>query len=251
MTHYFFIKAILVFGLCFVATFYGSLTGGGALISIPGLVLLGFNPAVAIATVRVGALGSVPTALYGFHKAGKVNYKIGIPAAICAAAGSIIGASILVNIPSKIIQPLVGVFIILTLVVMFVTRAGIGNSTTVNISWLRKYIGYLLFFIIGIWGGFFGATGTLISYLFMFLYGVSFLESAGTRKLVTLFIVLVSLPIFSFKNLIDWRYSIIIFIAMTLGAYCGVRCGIKWGDVWMRRLFALVVILLALKMLCY
>jgi uncharacterized membrane protein YfcA len=63
----------------------GSAGGGSALISIPLLTLLGITPSQAIATAKVGALGTLLCwTIQLCAKAGKVDKKIGL---VCALFG--------------------------------------------------------------------------------------------------------------------------------------------------------------------
>ena len=54
-----------------VASFIGSMVGGGGLLSIPFLVFVGLPPQVAIATNKMGAIGLILGAIPKFWKAKK------------------------------------------------------------------------------------------------------------------------------------------------------------------------------------
>lgn len=82
----------------------GSAGGGSALISIPLLALLGITPNQAIATAKVGALGTLLSGLYSFARAGKVDKKIGIACAIIGLLGAIVGGYILININQSLLE---------------------------------------------------------------------------------------------------------------------------------------------------
>jgi uncharacterized membrane protein YfcA len=79
---------IFIFFIGLFCSIIGSAGGGSALISIPLLTLLGITPNHAIATAKVGALG---TLLCWFvqlcPKAGKVDKKIGL---VCASTSALL-----------------------------------------------------------------------------------------------------------------------------------------------------------------
>jgi uncharacterized membrane protein YfcA len=75
---------IFIFFIGLFCSIIGSAGGGSALISIPLLTLLGITPNHAIATAKVGALGTLLSGLYSFARAGKVDKKIGL---VCALFG--------------------------------------------------------------------------------------------------------------------------------------------------------------------
>jgi len=242
---------LIIFIIGFVASFIGATTGGGGLISIPTLIFIGFNPAVAISTVKLGAIGSIATGWYGFHRGKKINYRIGIPAAIIAGIGSIIGAQLLITAPKHIINPIIGGLMIVTLFIILFKKAGLKTIDTKNLSMQRYLFGWLLFFLIGIWGGFLGGEGTFISYILILVFGATFLESAGTRKVITFTVTVFSFILLAKHQLVNWKAGIIILMGMSLGSYFGVRYGLKKGDAFVRKLFALVVTLMAIKLILF
>lgn len=241
----------IIFSVGFIASFIGATTGGGGLISIPVLIFLGFNPAVAIGTVKLGAIGSIATGWYGFHRGKKINYRVGIPAAIIAGAGSIIGAHLLISAPKHMINPIIGLLMILTLAVILIKKAGLKTSDHTAISHSRYLFGLILFFFIGIWGGFLGGEGTFISYILILVFGATFLESAGTRKVITFTVTVFSFILLARHNLVDWQAGIIILLGMSLGSYFGVRYGLKKGDEFVRKLFAIIVTIMAIKLMLF
>ena len=83
------------------------------------------------------------------------------------------------------------------------------------------------------------------------LGGETFLESAGTRKIVGFTISLTALIIYSVYQFVDWYYGIALIIAMSAGSYIGAVYGLRRGDKWVRRLFVVVVFIMAARLLTY
>jgi len=59
-------KIVLMFFVGLIVSFYGTLVGGGSLITIPKLIILGLPPHTAIGTDRLGILGVTIAGLYKF-----------------------------------------------------------------------------------------------------------------------------------------------------------------------------------------
>jgi hypothetical protein len=95
---------IFIFLVGVFCSIIGSAGGGSALISIPLLTLLGITPNQAIATAKVGALGTLVSGLYSFTRAGKVDRKIGFACALLGLLGSILGGYILINIHQELLE---------------------------------------------------------------------------------------------------------------------------------------------------
>jgi uncharacterized protein len=239
---------IVIFVIGLLASFIGTSTGGSALFSIPALIFLGFQAPIAIATVKLGALGTLVSGLFGFHKAKKVDYAIGLPSAVLAILGSFVGASILVTLSPTVLERIAGIFILLILAVIVLKKAGLGNSSNNSVSPLRKYFGLFIFFLIGVWGGIFAGQGVLATYAFLLIFHKSFLESAGTRKITGLGIAITALLVYGFNDLIHWKYGLILLTGTLIGSHLGTTYSLHKGDAWVQKVFLIVVLIMAVKL---
>jgi hypothetical protein len=221
-----------------------------ALATIPLLIFLGLPPHNAIATCRFATVGLTGSGLYEFNKLKKVNWKKGIPLAAVAVIGTFIGANTLLLVPGELLEKLIGVLVLGSLfLILFNKNIGVKRFQT---SKLKNYLGFAAFFGVGFWGGFFGGGTTIMSsYVLIFLFGHTFLESAGTRKIILLSIGILASIVYYFNGLIDWTYAIVLFAAMRSGAYFGTKFGVKKGDEFVRILFFIIVLVLAIKLLFF
>lgn len=243
------LSIILLAIIGFATSFIATNTGGGALISIPALIFMGLPAQVAIATSRMGSIGQVLSGLYAFHEEKKVDFKIGIPIAIIALIGSFFGSNLLIEIPNALLQKLVAVFIIIVVVILALNPK-IGVKKVLGKSTLHKTVGYVSFFFVGFWAGLFGGgAGTFASYVLIFFFGQTFIESAGTRKMAGLAMVSISLAIFLINGLVQIIPGFVLMSGMVIGSYFGSKYGIKQGNKWIRTLFIIIVIASALKLL--
>ena len=241
--------AIILFIGGIIAGFIGVNVGSGALITIPLMMSLGLSPVEAIASSRMGALSGSISGWYKFHKAKKIEYKLATIFAIIAVVGAVIGTQVLLRIPEAILERIVG-FIILAILIFFIFNKGLGTIKKHKSSKLKRRIGYVSFVFLGFWGGFFGAaTGTMAAYVLITLFGQTFLEAAGTRKVSAFFIAVVALIIYALSGVVNWWFGLISFFSAGIGAYIGAGFGIKKGDKWVRILFIIVVCLSAVKLL--
>jgi cytochrome c biogenesis protein CcdA len=60
---------------------------------------------------------------------------------------------------------------------------------------------------------------------------------------------LVAVLIFAGRGVIDWRLGVLLSFTMFLGGAVGAQVTLRLSDLWLRRLFVTVVILLALQVL--
>lgn len=238
--------AVFVVGVA--ASVIGAMVGGGSLLSIPLLIFLGLPPQIAIATDRFAGLGAGVTAFYRFLRAGRIVWRLVPALAVASLAGSLIGASTLVRAEPGSLRVVVGVLLIVLLPLLFLKR-DLG-LTPREVSKPRMRMGLALYFIVQILAGFFGGgTGTLIFYILMSFFGVTITQVAATQTLPFMVLTLSSLTLFAANEIIDYGVGLVLMAGTAVGGYLGAHVAIKSGDRWVRRVFAVVVIASATRLL--
>jgi uncharacterized membrane protein YfcA len=240
--------SVLVVGV--IAGFFGSMVGGGSLLSIPFLMFLGLPPQVAIATDRFGGIGAATTALYKYWKAGKIVWKYVLPLSVISLIGSLIGANILLNVDPDILQRIAGVLLLILLPFVFLKR-DLGVEHT-KINKFKLIVGSLVYLIIQIFTGFFGAgTGPFIFYTLMIGFGLTIIESVATQIIPLLVLTVSSLAIFAQKGIIDYQMGLILLLGMAMGGYIGAHTALKKDNIWVRRLFIILVVIASVRLLLF
>ncbi|QQS38384.1 sulfite exporter TauE/SafE family protein [Candidatus Woesebacteria bacterium] len=116
----------------------------------------------------------------------------------------------------------------------------------------KVIIGSVIYFFVQIFAAFFGGgTGILISYNLMSFFGLTILEVAATKIIPWFFLSVVSLVIFANNNFIDYKMGAVLFLGMTIGGYIGTHVAINKGDIWIKKLFYLLVAITVLKLLLF
>lgn len=239
---------LLVFTTGLAAGFFDSAIGGGGLISIPALLFVGLPPQVAIATDRFGTIGQSFTAFLKFWKAKKIVWNYVFVLAVISLLGSLIGANILINVDPEILQKAVGILIVILLPLIFL-KQHIGLQQ-IKTSKARKITGLAIYFLIMIFGGFFGqGTGLLVFYTLTYFLGFTMIEVLATGVIPWFVLSLSSLIIFSLNGIVDYKSGIVLLIGMAIGGYAGAHFAIQKGDVWIKRLFAAFVLISSIKLL--
>jgi uncharacterized membrane protein YfcA len=244
------LSLVIIFLAGLISNSFGTVVGGGNLITIPALIFFGLPPNVAIGTNRLGANGLIISGLYVFNKKGMINYRIGLTMCIQTLLGSFLGANLVLQIDVATLRYAIA---IITIVLLFFTllKPEIGIEKTKHGIKKHEYlIGAALSFFLGIYAGFFGAaTGTFVSYLLILLFGQTFLESAATRKTITLLPSLLATIIFAFAGVINYSLGIALLMGNFIGSYIGAQYSDRIGNVWIKRLFFCVVLMMALKLI--
>ena len=184
-----------------------------------------------------------------FHSGGKIDYAIGIPTTIIAMIGGYLGANTLLLIPETLLDKLVGVFLLLILPTFLLDKdMGIVEGKTISRG--RKSIGYIVFFLIGFWGAFFGGGFAFFAtYAYILLFGQTFLQCAGTKMVLGLGIAVISILIYGAYGAVNWTYGITLISGECLGAYLGATVALKKGSKWIKIIFIFMVIFSSIKLI--
>ncbi len=244
------IVAVFLTGIA--ASFIGGVTsGGGGLISLPVLIFLGLPADVAVATNRFGSLGGITGNLIKFFKTDKVVYKYIIPLALVSTIGGIIGANMLVNIDKNYLTKIIGL-VILALLPIALLKKDLGVVEKQRKHSKILSLGFILYLIVSVYDGFLGVGGgILVAYLFVFMFGFTYIQANATDKVAVFLNVFFSVIIFAYHHLINYYYGIIFIAGSLIGGYLGAHIAIKKGDKWVRAVFIIVAIIFGIKLVFF
>jgi uncharacterized membrane protein YfcA len=115
-------------------------------------------------------------------------------------------------------------------------------------SIIQRTIGYFATVALGIYGGFFsGGYVTMLTAAYVGFFRMTYVEAIATTKLVNIFSSLVATGIFALNGIIDYPLGIILSISMFIGGIIGSKIALKIDNLWLRRIFLVTVIILAIK----
>jgi len=243
------ISLIIIFMAAATASAFGTLIGGTSLVTIPLLILLGLPPHTAIGTDRFGVMGIGWAGLYEFHHKKCIDYRLSFLMALPTLIGTIVGANVVFSISEKVLKIIIivtNVFCLLFLVL----NPGLGLVKKERTLGAYKYwFGGLLCFSIGFYGGFYGAmAATLLAYVLIMWFGQTFIESAANVKMASLFMTTSAATVFLLKGAIHFPLALAMFAGCLCGSYLGAHYSDRIGNLWIKRLFIIVLAIMIIKM---
>ena len=243
-------KLFALVAVFFFTSVLSVVTGSTTLITVPVMIRLGIEAHVAIATnmlaltlMSVG--GSLP-----FMGRGVLSRRHLPPSIILTLIGSGFGALLLLTVPVRGLQIVIGVAMISVAVFSLVNRK-LGQAThDAPRSRGAEVAGYAATFLLAIYGGFFsGGYVTMLSTAFVVFFGMTFLQAVATTKIINVFSSGIATLVFFFRGVVDLKLGIILGVSMFLGALLGSRIAMLLSAVWLRRIFIAAVLGLAVKLL--
>jgi uncharacterized membrane protein YfcA len=226
----------------FVCGFINTFAGSGSLISLPLLIFLGLPATAANGTNRVAILMQNIVAVGSFRQQKVLDVRGGLILAIPAVIGSIIGAEIAVDIEEHVLRKVIGGLMLFMLMVILVKprRWLTGRGRTTKSPGILQH---LIFFAIGIYGGFIQAgVGIFLIAGLVLGAGYDLVRGNAVKLLIVLCFTPFALAVFVLGGQVQWGIGFILGIGNMLGAWVASRMAVQRGAEFARVILILVII---------
>lgn len=243
-------KLLILAAVFFLTSILSVVTGATSLITVPVMIALGIEPHIAVATNMFALIFLSTGGLIPFWKSGTVLRRDLPLMTILTIGGSILGALLLVRVPVRSLQLVIAVAMIAVAVFSLVKRDMGTTRNETSATPIQAIIGYALTLALAVYGGFFsGGYVTMLTAVFAVFFHMTFVESIAATKLMNVFSSIVAVAIFAWRGIVDWRLGLILGIAMFVGGLLGGTIALKMNAAWLRRIFIVAVLALAVRML--
>jgi len=227
------IIALIISGL--LVGFINTLAGGGSIISLSILMFLGLPPGIANGTNRIAITLQTITATINFRKQKILDSKKGIRLGIPTVIGSIIGAMIAIDINEDIFEKSVAIIMIIMVVFIFLKPNRWLTSSQHLIEKKVTIWQYLLFFVIGIYGGFLHAgIGYFLLASIVLGAGYDLVKANAIKILIVMMYIPFSLAVFIYNDQVNYKYGLVLAIGNVTGAYVASKYAIRKGTDFIR-----------------
>jgi hypothetical protein len=220
------------------------------MLSLPALIALGFPPEIALATNKMGDLARFTTSSIPFFRSKNIEWKLVWTFIPLAILGGIIGPILLKDLANYNLSLVIGIVILAMAPIAFVSKKfGIEESDPKT---SKKGVGYLAYFIVVLYGATLQvASGVMLIYVLIWFFGRTFIQANATNIIIWLVITITSLISFAYYGMIDYGMGLIIMVGSAIGGYLGAHTAIKKGKTWVKKIFILLIIIMALKVLVF
>lgn len=241
------IFVLLVVG--FIAGTINTIAGGGSLLTLPILIFLGLPPNIANGTNRIGILFQSITTTAGFKSKGVTSFPFSIYVSISALLGSLVGAQIAVDIKGETFNKILAIVMVLIVLYMLFDskykRHGVLEFTTGKKLWLSV----LLFFFVGVYGGFIQAgVGFIMLLVLSSVNNFTLVKSNAVKVFVTLVFTIGSIGIFIFNDKVNWKYGLLLAFGSAVGGWFASRWSVSKGEGLVKKFMIVMVIIMAIKL---
>ncbi len=245
----------VVFAVGVAAGFINTLAGGGSLLSLPILIFLGLPTAIANGTNRFAIMVQCLFAVAGFKRKGISNFKLSLLLSVPALIGAIVGAQIAVDMSDALFKRVLAIIMLLVLGLILwnpVKKLHINpqyDEDTVGLRWGRLIITMIVFFFIGIYGGFIQAgVGFIIIAALTTISGLSLVDTNSHKVFVVGIYTAFALLIFVFNGKVCWTVGMALAAGNGLGGWLGSHWAVTRGERWLRLILIICVVAMAMKL---
>jgi uncharacterized membrane protein YfcA len=265
-------QIVILFGVAILGGAVNSVAGGGTLLTFPTLLMAGQPAILANATNTVALWPGALSSYWGYRSELGYHHREVLLLSVPSFLGGVLGAVLLVVTDETIFALLVPYLILLATGLFMLQgplsrwqrwRAGppveaalagresaagaaFGHAAT-PLRWMAVLISQ---FLIGVYGGYFGAG---IGILMLAAYGIlgfsNIHQANAIKNLNGMFINGIAAAIFIYKGLIVWPIALLMAAGAIFGGFAGAGTARRLGQKNVRRLVILIGLALAAKML--
>ena len=243
---------IELFFLALIGFFAGVINimaGGGSLLTLPMLIFLGLPPAIANGTNRVAILIQNVFSISGFRSKGVNTFPYSIYFGLSAMVGAIIGAQIAIDIKGELFNKILAVIMVFVVTYLVLNRKTRYEDLIERITGKHLWISLILFFFIGIYGGFIQAgTGFLILLVLTGVNQFSLVKSNAIKVVVAFTYTISALAVFIINDQVNWKYGLVLSIGNALGGWFSSRWSVRKGDGAVKVFLIIIVTAMAIKL---
>jgi uncharacterized membrane protein YfcA len=237
----------VLFGVGAVAGFINVNAGGGSSLTLPTLIFIGLDSAMANGTNRIALILQNIFAIASFRKNKVHQFKTSTFLSLFTLPGAIIGAIVATRISHALFQRLLGIVLIFIVLSMFLSRSYKDNIE--NKKSKKNWLIYPALLGIGFYGGFLQVG---VGFLFMAaLYHLLRIDLVLVNMHKVFIILIYTLPallIFTLTGNVNWKYGLMLAAGNAVGGWWGARAAVKGGEKVIRIILAIAIVIMALKL---
>lgn len=242
---------VILFLASFVANWFSALSGGGAgLIQFPMLIFLGLPFGVALATHKVASVALGLGATLRHLRESTLERRFSLIILGAGLPGVILGAGSILHVPERWATVALGVLTLgLGLYSAFKPRLGLEHAPKHREGGALA-LGMAGLFGIGVLNGSLtSGTGLFLTMWLIRWFGLDYKRAvAYTLVLCGLFWNGTGAVVLGMLGTVAWDWMPALLAGSLLGGYAGSHFAIRKGNVWIKRAFEIVTILIGLKL---
>ncbi len=222
------------------STLSGMSGGGGGFITIPYFLFIGLPPANALATAKMGGIGTSVGAISVFKGKGLVHkglvYKFMAITVVC----SLISAWLIPRLDPTLFQKLIGIFLLLLTPTLFINKAAFQPGHRSH-RWV--WAGFVLYSVFSFLQTLIGTgMGSILVLILMFVFGLGALESSATKRVAQSVQSVILFVLLAIQGLVFWAHGLAGLAGSVIGSHIGTHIALKKGNKFVKIMLAILML---------
>lgn len=246
------IQQSLLFVASLLANTLSALAGGGAgLLQLPVLLFLGLGFSSALVTHKIASVALGVGASVRHFRESSLNRRFALFILACGLPGVVTGALIILKFDDQISKLALGI-LTTGLGLYSIARRDLGQIATPRHRTTAGYVvgGVVLYSIGALNGSLTSGTGLFVTLWLVRWFGLDYKSAvAYTLVLVGLFWNGAGAITLAFQAPIKWEWLPALLLGSLLGGYLGAHLSIIKGNLWVKRSFEVLTLLVGSKLI--
>jgi len=232
------------------AGFINTLAGSGSLITLPLLMFLGLSPHQANATNRVAIFFQNLVAVRNFRQQKMLHTRQELYLVIPALIGSAVGASLAIQVNEEVLNTFIGILLfVMFFLILFKPDRWVKQQAGL-VSGKGKVLRIIIFFFIGVYGGFIQAgVGFFLLAGLVLGVGYDLIKANAVKVLIVFTYTALALGIFIWSGQVNYLYGLVLAVGNASGAYVASKYARQIGVKYIRFILLAAVFIAGLKVL--
>ncbi|NIV99243.1 TSUP family transporter, partial [Candidatus Saccharibacteria bacterium] len=225
-----FLYMLLLFAVGSIAGLINVMAGGGSALTLPALIFLGLDSALANGTNRIAIFIQNIFAVASFRQQQVHQFENSFKLSLWTLPGSVIGAVVAVNISNVWFERILAIVLIGVIISMIFPPT---KNTAVSKSDgnYRHWLIYPALLGIGFYGGFIQVgVGFLFMASLFHLLRIDLVLVNMHKVFIVLIYTIPVLAIFILSDNVDWAAGLSLAAGNSFGAWWSARISVKKGD---------------------
>lgn len=239
---------LLTLIIAFLSSVLSGMAGvGGGFIMSPYWLLIGMNPAQAVANGSFMAIGMGASSLAAFRKTEHFprNRRLVIKLMVITAIASILGALVLPGLELESFKVVLAITTIFSLPLLFLNRNEIAQPKS------HEMLGTFLFSSLILAGSiiFSSTFSILIAIVLTVFFNLTVLQGTAVRRLIGMVQVAILFSLLALQGNFIWPHALAGITGGIFGSYFGTKFAIKKGEGFARQALAAGALLSSVALL--
>ncbi|MEL0628899.1 TSUP family transporter [Psychromonas aquatilis] len=244
-------SSLMILGLVgLIAGFIDAVVGGGGMLTVPALLSAGLPPHLTLGTNKLSASFASGAAAYTYFRKKLFDPIFWKQSFYSTLIGACIGTIMVNYISTEFLNKFLPLIIlVVALYTLFSRVKEIDNDKlpekSVRLTAIQRLQGFILGFYDGVSGPGTGAFWVISN---MHLYRLNILLSSGVAKAMNFTSNITALATFIYFGQVNWFIGLTMGICLMLGAFIGAHSAIHFGAKFIRPLFIIIVLAMAINL---